>query len=69
LISNTTAAINKSASATYFYYTGTSGTGWRLFGDSITNDHGGDLIQRHRFVIRKAATAGGLLNSAESATY
>jgi len=60
LISNTTAAINKSASATYFYYTGTSGTGWRLFGDSITNDHGGDLIPAGTgFVIRKAATAGG----------
>jgi uncharacterized protein (TIGR02597 family) len=60
LVSNTTATINKSASASYFYYTGTSGTGWRLFGDSITNDHGGDVIPAGTgFIIRKAATAGG----------
>jgi uncharacterized protein (TIGR02597 family) len=60
IFSGTEAALDKSATATYFYYMGTSGTGWRLVGDSITNDHGTDTIPAGSgFVIRKASTANG----------
>ena len=41
----------------YFYYMGTSGTGWRLSGDAITTDHGNDVVPAGTgFVIRKAPT-------------
>jgi uncharacterized protein (TIGR02597 family) len=60
LVSNSTVGINKSASATYFYYVGTSGTGWRLFGDALTTDHGNDVIPAGQgFTIRKVATNNG----------
>jgi uncharacterized protein (TIGR02597 family) len=60
LVSNTSAGLYKSATATYFYYMGTSGTGWRLVGDLITNDHGSDVIPAGTgFTIRKVATSGG----------
>jgi len=60
LVSNTSVGLYKSANATYFYYMGTSGTGWRLVGDLITNDHGNDLIPAGTgFTIRKVASSNG----------
>jgi uncharacterized protein (TIGR02597 family) len=60
LVSNTEAGLYKGATATYFYYVGTSGTGWRLVGDSIINDHGNDVIPAGTgFTIRKVATGNG----------
>ncbi len=60
LVSNTEAGLFKAATATYYYYAGTSGTGWRLVGDSISNDHGNDVIPAGTgFTIRKVATNNG----------
>jgi uncharacterized protein (TIGR02597 family) len=56
LYNNAQAGLNKSASATYYYMN----NGWRLFGDAVGNDHGGDLIPTgSALTIRKAATTSG----------
>jgi uncharacterized protein (TIGR02597 family) len=53
---STTASINKSASATYFYSNGA----WRKFGQSISTNFGTDTIPAGAgFVIRKGITANG----------
>jgi len=53
---NSKAALNKSPSATYYYFN----NAWRLFGDSTTVDHGSDLIPSgSALTIRKAATGTG----------
>ncbi len=53
---NAQTALNKSPSATYFYFN----NAWRLFGDSTTADHGSDLIPSgSALTIRKAATGTG----------
>ncbi|HEX4083803.1 MAG TPA: TIGR02597 family protein [Chthoniobacteraceae bacterium] len=60
LTSNTNVGFNKSPTSTYFYYVGTSGTGWRLVGDSISNDHGNDVVPAGTgCIIRKVATNNG----------
>jgi uncharacterized protein (TIGR02597 family) len=53
---NTAVGINKAPISTYYYSNGA----WRKFGDSVTNDHGSDVIPAGSgFVIRKAAVSGG----------
>jgi uncharacterized protein (TIGR02597 family) len=53
---NGAAGYNKSSAGFYFYYNG----GWRLFGDSLSNDHGSDILPAGSpLVIRKAATSTG----------
>lgn len=60
VVSNTETALFKAATATYYYYAGTSGTGWRLVGDLLTTDHGNDVIPAGTgFTIRKVATNNG----------
>ena len=53
---NSAAGINKSASATYYYFNGA----WRKFGQATTIDAGSDVIPAGSgFIIRKGATATG----------
>ena len=56
LYSNAQVGFNKSASSVYFYMN----SGWRLFGDAITNDHGSDLIPAGTAISIRKATAAGL---------
>jgi len=53
---NTQVAINKSSSATYFYFNGA----WRKFGQPLTTDFGNDTIPAGTgFIIRKGGTPTG----------
>jgi uncharacterized protein (TIGR02597 family) len=53
---NAASGYNKSSSGFYFYYN----SGWRLFGDSLANDHGSDkLPPGSALVIRKAPSGTG----------
>lgn len=61
---NSVASFNKSPVATYYYINNTvngqPNVGWRLFGDSATNDHGGDLVAAASAItIRKAPSGTG----------
>ncbi|HUB66052.1 MAG TPA: TIGR02597 family protein [Candidatus Methylacidiphilales bacterium] len=57
---NSSTGINQSASALYYYISNGSNVGWRLFGDSVTTDHGNDVIPAgSALTIRKAATNNG----------
>jgi uncharacterized protein (TIGR02597 family) len=70
LYDNTQASTNKSASATYYYINSGGNVGWRLFGDSVTNDHGGDLIQAGSAItIRKAQGTGSPVYWTNAPTY
>jgi uncharacterized protein (TIGR02597 family) len=52
-----TTGFNPAASATYFFHN----NGWRKVGQPITEDFGDDLIDvGSGFIVRKAATAGGV---------
>ena len=62
LFSGTQSGINNApgTGGVYFYYMGTSGTGWRLSSDVLTSDHGNDAIPAAAgFIIRKVATGNG----------
>ena len=74
LFNNSTAALNKSPSAVYFYSNNVNGTtnnvGWRILGDNTT-DHGNDLVPAgSAMIIRKAGNgAGGIVFWTNSPTY
>ena len=56
VFNNSAVGINKSASATYYYFNGA----WRKFGQAATIDAGNDVIPAGSgFIIRKGATANG----------
>jgi len=62
LFSGTQTGINNApgSGGIYYYYIGSSGTGWRLTTDALTTDHGNDTIPAGvGFIIRKVGTGNG----------
>ena len=56
LFDNTATGINKSPSATYFYFN----NHWRKFGSNLTTDFGGDLLQPNSgLILRRGVDAAG----------
>lgn len=70
LFDNSFVCFNKAAYKTYYYINSGSNIGWRLAGDSITTDHGTDLIPASSaMLIRKAAANAGAVFWQNSPTY